>query len=423
MIWVGLLSLVTMTLFATLNVALRTPSRGRIAEQFERSRGEGAFERFVARRPRYILSTAIMRSAAVTFLFFAVLYSADSGEPVWLLMRNVVACLIAFGLIVVFGVAIPYAWAKYAGEWLVVRCLSLLIFSSLLTRPAIVLVEIFDPVVRRLAGVPVRDTQSYADELEREILNVVSEGEIHGAVDEEEKEMIESVIEMGDKRVEEIMTPRTEIVALPAETDLDTTLDTIREKGYSRIPVYDESVDTILGVVYAKDLLRRTADGPFDLRTVMRKPFFIPESKLVPDLLRELQKQKVQIAIVLDEYGGTAGLITVEDILEELVGELEDEYDTSSPVAIKRIDDTTYEVDARMRIDDLADELGIELPDDQDYETIGGFVFSTLGRIPKVGETCDYNNVSFRVIAAEPRRIRRLLLKISPVTQPDGAER
>ena len=154
--WVGLLSLVTMTLFATLNVALRTPSRGRIAEQFERIRGDGAFERFVARRPRYILATAILRSAAVTFLFFAVLYFADSGEPVWYLMRNVVACLVAFGLIVVFGVAIPYAWAKYAGEWLAVRCLPLLVLSSLLTRPAIVLVEIVDPVVRRLAGVPAR---------------------------------------------------------------------------------------------------------------------------------------------------------------------------------------------------------------------------------------------------------------------------
>ena len=214
----------------------------------------------------YIVVSLIVAIGSLSFSQ-AKLLASKGG--IWILLFT------GIGLIVVFGVAIPYAWAKYAGEGLVVRCLGLLTFSVLLTLPVIVLVEVFDPVVRRLAGVPVRDAKSFADELEREILNVVSEGEIHGAVDEEEKEMIESVIEMGDQRVEEIMTPRTEIVGLPAEADLDTTLDTIREKGLSRIPVYDESVDTILGVVYAKDLLRRKADDPFDLRKVMRKPYFI----------------------------------------------------------------------------------------------------------------------------------------------------
>jgi CBS domain containing-hemolysin-like protein len=274
--------------------------------------------------------------------------------------------------------------------------------------------ELFDPILRRLAGAPVLDAQSAADELEQEILDVVSEGELHGAVDEEEKEMIESVIELGDTHVVEIMTPRTEIAALPAEADLPAVLDMIRTKGHSRIPVYEGTIDTILGVLYAKDLLGRTEEGPFQLRAVMRKASFIPESKLVRDLLREFQKQKVHIAIVLDEYGGTAGLATIEDILEELVGEIADEYETSSPAALKRIDETTYEVDARMRIDEINDQLNVLLPDDRDYETIGGFVFSTLGKIPKVGERCQFDNIGIQVLAAEPRRITRLLLKLVP---------
>ncbi|MEK7755994.1 MAG: hemolysin family protein, partial [Planctomycetota bacterium] len=259
--------------------------------------------------------------------------------------------------------------------------------------------------------------QSAADELEQEILDVVSEGELHGAVDEEEKEMIESVIELGDTRVVEIITPRTEIAALPAEADLATVLEMIRSKGHSRIPVYEETIDTILGVLYAKDLLGRAEEGPFQLRSVMRKALFIPESKLVRDLLREFQKQKVHIAIVLDEYGGTAGLVTIEDILEELVGEIADEYETTAPATFKRIDETTFEVDAGMRIYDLNDQLNVMLPDDRDYETLGGFVFSTMGKIPKVGECCQFANVGIQILAAEPRRITRLLVKVTPTQE------
>lgn len=151
----------------------------------------------------------------------------------------------------------------------------------------------------------------------------------------------------------------------------------------------------------------------------MRKVFFIPESKLVRDLLREFQAQKLHIAVVLDEYGGTAGLVTIEDILEELVGEIRDEYDPAAPAELKRIDENTAEIDARMRIDDLNDQFNIELPEDEDYETLGGFVFSRMGKIPKVGERCEHNNIAIQVIAAEPRRITRLRLSIARISEND----
>jgi len=424
-IWLGLAALIALMIFAALNFALRLPSRARLAEQFENNGRAKDFERFLALRPRYVLATAVLRSVLTLTVLLSVLSYVYAPESEASPVRVLAACLIALLLVLIFGVAIPGAWAKYSGQWLIARMLPLLAVAFVVSYPVVLVLELFDPLVRRLAGVPVRDAQSYADELEREILDVVSEGERHGAVDEEEKEMIESVIELADMRVEEIMMPRTDVVALPKEADLDTVLETICTKGHSRIPVYDGTIDTILGVLYAKDLLRRMDDTPFDITTTMRDAYFIPETKLVRDLLREFQAQKLHIAIVLDEYGGTAGLVTIEDIVEELVGEIADEYETAEQAELKRIDEHTVEVDARMSIDDLNDELKLELPEDEDYETIGGFVFSTMGKIPAVGEQCVHGNVEIQVLAADPRRILRLRLTMSPTAEkaPASAER
>ncbi len=417
----ALASLAALTLYSTLSLALRSPSRAKIAEAFERIGRADRFNRFATLESHFLLATAIVRSGAVLLLLIAVLYAGEARADEVTLGHTAATCAVAWVALLIFGVGIPHAWEKYAGDWLIVRCWVVLEVTRWVCRPLIVVMEVFDPLVRRLAGVPAPDAQSVADEMEQEILTVVSEGELHGAVDEEEKEMIESVIELGDMRVSEIMTPRTEIVALPADADFQTVLTTIRDEGHSRIPVFEENVDTVLGVLYAKDLLGRDAATPLDLRTVLRKPLFVPESKRVPDLLAELKRQKVHIAIVLDEYGGTAGLVTLEDIIEELVGDLADEYETPEPAEYKKVDDHTYEIDARMRIDDLGDQLDIELPDNEDYETLGGFVFSTLGKIPKVGETCRHGNVAIKVIGAEPRRVTRLLLKITPgANRSDG---
>ncbi|UCE58383.1 MAG: HlyC/CorC family transporter [Phycisphaerales bacterium] len=411
-IWAGLATLIALMFISALNLALRMPSRTRLAEQFEKKRRNRGFEDFVAVRTQYVLATAILRFAlTLAVMLFALdhvgIPTEDISSP-----TPGAAFAIALVFVLVFGVAIPNAWANYTGEWLIVCVLPLLQVMRLILFPLVVALEVFDPFVRRLAGVPVRDAQSYADELEQEILSVVSEGERHGAVDEEEKEMIESVIELTDTRVEEIMKPRTDMVALAKETDLDSVLQIVRKHGHSRIPVYDETIDTILGVLYVKDLLRRDSDTPFSLTSIMRDALFIPESKLLRELLREFQTRKIHIAIVLDEYGGTAGLVTIEDILEELVGEIADEYETTGPAELIRIDDRTVEVDARMRIDDLNDELNLGLSEEEDYETIAGLVFSALGRIPKAGERLEHANLDIEVLTAEPRRILRLRLTI-----------
>lgn len=421
-IWVGLAAVVGLSLFSTLNVTLRSPSRARIAEQLEERGGTQALKDFVAHRHQYTLATAILRSAAVGCLFLAVLGYALGGLSTSMFWRLGWACVTAWALLLVFGVAIPYAWAKYAGEWLTVRCRWLLAIGRILTFPLLAILAIFDPLVRRLAGVPIEDAQSYADKIEEEILNAVTEGELHGAVDSEEKQMIESVIELGEQRVAEIMTPRTDIVAVRVDDAKEDVLDIIRKHGHSRIPVYENTIDTIVGILYVKDLLGHVDESPFALRSLMRKAMFIPESKPVRELLREFQKRKLHIAIVLDEYGGTAGLVTIEDILEEVVGELADEYEAAEPEPIRQIDELNFEVDARVRIDELNERLHIEVPEHADYETIGGFVFSTLGKIPKVGERCERDAFALQVIGAEPRRVTRVLLTLTPQNENRNSE-
>jgi putative hemolysin len=421
-IWVGLAAVAGLALFSTLNVTLRSPSRARIAEQLEEIGGEEALKKFVALRHQYTMTTAILRSAMVVGLFLSVWMYAIGSLPPNSNWRIAWTCTTAWTLLLLFGVAIPYAWAKYAGEWLTVRCRWLLAGSRVICYPLLLVLDVFDPLVRRLAGVPVEDAQSYADKIEEEILNAVSEGELHGAVDSEEKQMIESVIEMGEQRVAEIMTPRTDIVAVKVEDSKEAVLNVIRKHGHSRIPVYENTIDTILGVLYVKDLLRHADETTFQLRSLMRKALFIPESKPVRELLREFQKRKLHIAIVLDEYGGTAGLVTIEDILEEVVGELADEYEVAEPEPIRQIDDLTYEVDARVRIDELNERLKIEVPEHADYETIGGFVFSSMGKIPKVGEKCEREAFAMQVIGAEARRVTRVLLTLTPEHEARNGE-
>jgi CBS domain containing-hemolysin-like protein len=182
--------------------------------------------------------------------------------------------------------------------------------------------------------------------------------------------------------------------------------------GHSRIPIHDGDIDNIIGVLHVKDLLQAEDADHVDLRRLMRKPLFVPETKRLDDLLREFKARKVHMAIVLDEYGGTAGLVTVEDLIEEIVGDISDEYDRPESALMKRVDEHSAEVDGRMYVDDLNDALGLELPEDEDYDTVAGLVFSELGYIPPVGEKLTAYGVTFTVQAADDRKIIRLRVDV-----------
>ncbi len=398
---------------ATLSLALRLSSRVRMRESLERKGKGHLMDRLVELRLELAHSVAALRTAFTLALALVSLRFFETSSIQQAYWQYILAFVGSFALVIIFGVAIPSAWSKYAGESMLAFLLPLVLALRHIFFPIVAALRVVDGLVRRLAGVPEDSIEEETARHERELLAAVSEGEKLGAVDEEEKEMIESVIDLDETSVAAIMTPRTEISAVEKNATFADIKDLIKSIGHSRIPVYEETIDNVLGIVYAKDLLQIHPDAEWVLKDVMRPAPFIPETKNVRELLHEFQTQKVHMAIVLDEYGGTAGLVTIEDILEELVGEIVDEYDADEPEPLTRIDDDTMEIDARVRIDEINEELDIELPESESYDTIGGFVFSALGRIPETGDSCQHENVNIRIVHAEPRRIKRLRVHVN----------
>lgn len=225
-----------------------------------------------------------------------------------------------------------------------------------------------------------------------------------------ERELISQVLDFADAIVREVMVPRTDMVNVSADTSSEHVLDLVLEEGKSRIPVYGEDTDDILGVLYARDLLKLWDDeaGPRLARDLMRDAYFVPETKRVPDLLREMQANQVHMAIAVDEFGGTAGLVTIEDLLEELVGEIVDEYDDEEPMVIPE-DDGSYLIDARLDIDDLGELIGAEIPD-EDWDTVGGLILGLAGRVPAEGENFEFNRHKLTVERVQGRRVAQIRL-------------
>ncbi|HUQ41954.1 MAG TPA: hemolysin family protein, partial [Candidatus Limnocylindrales bacterium] len=255
---------------------------------------------------------------------------------------------------------------------------------------------------------------------EEEIRALVETGQAQGVLEPKEREMISSIFELGDKEVREVMIPRTDIVAIDVNTPAPEVIDQITRVGHSRLPVYEGSADDIIGVIYVKDLFRRLARGEreIDLRSLLRPAHFVPESKKADDLLREMQRNKVHLAIVVDEYGGTAGLVTIEDLVEEIVGEIRDEYDVEQELVIP-VSEAEAVMDARVPFEDVREMFNIDVDPSEDYATLGGFITSRLGRFPRAGESVDAAGVRFTVETVEGKRIRRVRVqRLEPAAEP-----
>ena len=393
--------------FALTSYSLRVARRVALEEAFSGPAHKERLDLLEKHLPALRLTTSFLRALANLALTVAILQAFDvrGGGPA--VMAG--ALVLIGGLITVFGIVIPQAWASYAGEKVLRATLGILLACRYALYPVVAVMAAFDLPIRRLSGVADRPDDNGEGAAKAEILQAASDGAAEGAVDAEEVEMIESVMEFGDTHAGEIMTPRTDIFAVPIETPWQEACARIVEAGHTRVPVYEGDIDTIVGVLYAKDLLQLVAQNDqVPLQKIMRTPYFVPETKPLDDLLREFKRRKVHIAVVLDEYGGTAGIATIEDLLEEIVGDISDEYDADEPDEMKHLNDRTVEIDARMRIDDLNDALQLELPEDEDYDTVAGFVFAELGYIPKVGEKLESRRARFNVLAADERKIVRL---------------
>lgn len=407
--WVVVGAAVLSGFFSLSGVALRSFRRAALEEVFRGPAGRRRLEAFGRNLKALGLTTALCRALANFVLIAAVLFLFDSQMTFW---RVLGAVAIAGAIIAVVGVAIPHAWGAHAPEKILSVAFPVLMFFRYALYPVTAVMGAFDLPIRRLSGV--RDEESEnGDSAKQEILQAASEGQAEGTVDPEEVQMIESVIEFGQTQASEIMTPRTDIVALPADTPWTDAIERIIEAGHTRVPAYEGDLDHIVGILYAKDMLRPPqAEAPADVRSVLRKCYFVPETKPLDDLLKEFKSRKVHLAVVLDEYGGTAGLVTIEDAIEEIVGEISDEYDPTAHAPMERIDERTTEMHGRFRIDELNDALELNLPEDEDYDTAAGFVFSELGYIPTVGETLEAHGARFTVLAADERKITRLRVEL-----------
>jgi putative hemolysin len=279
---------------------------------------------------------------------------------------------------------------------------------ALLTPMAHTAMRLQGRLLRRLKGNGNNQDEDGAERL----MSIFEAGAEDGVLEEEEREMLHGVIEFGDIQVREVMVPRMDMVCSEIARGIDQVKKLIEERGYSRIPVYEGKVDNIVGVVYAKDLLMAMCrdSGAQDVRKLMRPAYFVPESKKIDDLLREFKMQKTHIAIVVDEYGGTAGLVTLEDVLEEIVGEIFDEYDREEePLYELLAEGGVARVSGRLSLRELGETLGVEFPSDE-FDTIGGFIYHLAGKVPSEGEVLHWNGLVLRVEKVSGRRIDKVIL-------------
>jgi len=301
-----------------------------------------------------------------------------------------------------------------------------------LAGPLDVMGHVFAPVVNMLTWLTRRITGGFGADVARqaqinteELKLIVERGGETGILEAEEEQMISAVIELGGRRIHEVMVPRTDMTALPVTATMDEVIDTFISEGHSRIPVYKKTMDEIVGVLYAKDLLPfLKAGGPKpDLRKLLRAPLFAPESMSIDDLLHKLQGRRVHLAIVLDEYGGTAGMVTIEDLLEEIVGDIQDEYDTEEPLTV-RLSDDEVRIDGRASVDDMAELFDIELGDLEDaeeYDTVGGLIYHRIGGVPKPGDKVEIKEygLTLTVEVTDGHRVGKVLAVLNRTEHSD----
>jgi CBS domain containing-hemolysin-like protein len=423
-----LLVIVVLTLFEGLfvaaEIALVTMRRTRIDQLAdEGNRSAARVKRLIAQPGRFLAVTQIgltfigfLASAYAAVNLAAALTAAFQGTGISFLVSSaeglalVIVTLLLALFTIVFGELVPKSLALAHTERF---ALGLSGFVEFLLR-------ILGPIVSALAAVTNSVSRALGAGLEsqgvmstEELSLLVERGGEQGILEAEEEQMIQAVIELGDQRIHEVMVPRIAMITLAASATMDEAIDKVIDEGHSRIPVYEETIDEIIGILYAKDLLpilkRPAAERPV-LRALLRPPVFVPESMSVDDLLHEFQRRKVHLAVVLDEYGGTAGLVTIEDLLEEIVGEIQDEYDVEEPLIVKLSADEAR-IDGRADVDDLAELFDIELglEDEDEYDTVGGLIYHRIGGVPRPGDQVLVDGLTLTVETTDGRRVGKVL--------------
>lgn len=330
-------------------------------------------------------------------------------------VSTVLITLITSYFSLVLGELAPKKIAMQKPEKVSFAVVPVLLFVSKVTKPFVKILSVSTNAVVRLFGLdPNADEEEVTEE---EIRMMVDVGQEKGVIEDVQKEMINNIFEFDDIDVADIMTHRTDMACVDVEDSLADIIKLSMEEGYSRIPVYEEDPDNVVGIVYIKDLLKYIGSSlpeALHLKDVMRKAYYVPESKRCGALFAEMTEKHIQMAIVVDEYGGTAGLVTLEDIVEAIVGNIQDEYDNED-VEISKINETTFTIDGVTDLEEVEEQLGIQFPED-DYDTLGGFIISQLGFLPQDGDmnAVEFENIRFTVLNVEERRIGKVKVEILP---------
>jgi CBS domain containing-hemolysin-like protein len=389
-------------LFSLFETALQHYSRVRLMAEAKRKGTEEAIDRLLEHGDEIYFASKVGRgllhvlSVACLVLAFAG-YSPSAASAIgW------TAALAVWFLLV--NVAIPYVLGSRYADAILLRWL---VPYARILRPVRPPTNLLHRMAARLVRASARPDPS--EEIKDEILSAVEEGTREGSLEASEKRMIEGVIDLRDVTVDRVMTPRTEMVCIDVETGPEEAIARSLEDGLSRLPVFRGTPDDIVGILYVKDFLAHVGKGRLPaVSEILRAPFFVPQSKNVGELLHEMRAQPTHMAVVLDEYGGTAGLVTIEDILEEIVGEIVDEHEAAPPREVVEISEGAASVDGRTHIDELNRALDLAVPESEEYETVGGLLFSRLGRVPNRGESVDLDGVRFTVEDADERRVNRV---------------
>jgi len=410
-------------IFAATELALVTTRRGRLDQLESEGNPRAARVKRLKANPGRFLAVIQLGITFVGFLAaaFAGVSLSDGLSQTFRAIPAVEPYAGTLGLLIVtalltvftiiFGELVPKAIALAHAERVAIVFAPVIDVLGRAFAPVVAFLTWTTARIAHLFGADVTQEQRVSAE---ELRLLIEQSGEQGVLEAEEEQMLHAVIELGERRLHEVMTPRIDIIGLPATATFEEAIDRIVEEGHSRIPVYETSVDEVVGILYAKDLLpflKATNGNRPSLRSLLRTPVFVPESMTIDDLLHEFQRRKVHMAIVLDEYGGTAGLLTIEDLLEEIVGEIQDEYDVEEEMIV-RLSDDEARVDGRAAVDDLEELFDLELPleDDAEYDTVGGLIYHRIGGIPSPGDHVEVPPLRLTVESTDGRRVGKVLV-------------
>jgi len=411
------LLLATAAFLSAAEISLVSVTRFRVRALREEGNKKAQVLEEMLSQPHRFLSTILMLTLLVQVGASAI--AAGLALEIGLPVATAVATGVMTFLIFIFSEMAPKTYASNHPERVSLAVAPVIRWLSVIFYPLVQLLIFFSNGVIRLLGG--KATGEGLSVTEKDIKALVTAAQEQDMIEEEEEKLIHSIFEFGDTLVREVMIPRTDMVMLDEKASMEEALEAIMQSGYSRIPVYRGDFDHIVGVLYAKDLLPYLKMGESDarLKDLLREAYFVPESKRVSELLNELRTLTIHMAIVLDEYGGTSGLVTIEDLLEEIVGEIFDEYDRALEL-YERLEDGKYSIDARISVDDLNELLGTELPA-HEWDTLGGLMYNLMGKIPKQGDSVDFEGLRLTAQKVVGRRIHKVLLEVL-ATEENGGE-